>query len=109
MTPASPIGASFNNTLKRLGSRELAPLEQSTVPSSESKLVGEEADSLGELAQARVRFGMNIAFILLGLIAYRHDPTIGLAWVWATFSVCAISAMSLYVWARILACRSARH
>ncbi|MGD9601687.1 MAG: hybrid sensor histidine kinase/response regulator [Gammaproteobacteria bacterium] len=58
--------------------------------------------SLGELAQAKIRFGINIAFILLGLIAYRHDPSIGLAWVWTTFSVCAVFATSLYLWARLL-------
>jgi two-component system, sensor histidine kinase RpfC len=102
MNPVSPRGASFSNTLKRLVGRNLAPIEQPAVPSPPSKLIGGEADPLGELAQARIRFGMNIAFILLGLIAYRHDPAIGLAWVWATFSVCVISAMTLYVWARML-------
>ncbi len=102
MNQASRIGPSFSNTLKRLAGRGLAPLEQPTVSSAQTKLIEDEADSLGELAQARIRFGMNIAFILLGLIAYRHDPSIGLTWVWATFSVCAISAMSLYVWARML-------
>lgn len=58
--------------------------------------------SLGELAQAKVRFGINILFILSGLLAYRHDPSIGLAWVWTTFSVCLVSALSLYLWARLL-------
>lgn len=65
-------------------------------------MTGETAEALGELAQAKIRFGMNAAFIVLGLIAYRHEPTIGLAWVWSTFLVCFISAFALYVWARLL-------
>ena len=63
---------------------------------------GETTESLGEIAQAKIRFGMNAAFIVLGLIAYRHDPAIGLTWVWSTFLVCFLSALALYVWARFL-------
>lgn len=65
-------------------------------------------ESLGEIAQAKIRFGMNIAFIFLGLVAYQHDPSIGLGWVWATFSVCAVSALSLYLWAAMLG-KSLKH
>ncbi len=68
-------------------------------------LPGETTESLGELAQAKIRFGMNAAFIVLGLIAYRHDPAIGLTWVWSTFLVCFLSALALYVWARLLGAR----
>ena len=66
-----------------------------TQPTSLSDLAGIVEDSLGELAQAKIRFGMNFFFAVLGLVAWYHDPTIGLAWVVATFLVCLGSASLL--------------
>ena len=65
-------------------------------------LAGVVEDSLGELAQAKIRFGMNFFFVILGLVAWYNDPEIGLAWVITTFLVCLGSASVLYVWAKFL-------
>ena len=73
-----------------------------TQPTSLRDLAGIVEDSLGELAQAKIRFGMNFFFAVLGLVAWYHDPTIGLAWVVATFLVCLGSASLLYLWAKLL-------
>jgi len=65
-------------------------------------LAGVVEDSLGELAQAKIRFGMNFFFAILGLLAWYHDPSIGLTWVVTTFLVCLGSASLLYVWAKLI-------
>lgn len=78
--------------------------QASNLPLSPSlqNLAGIVEDSLGELAQARIRFGMNFFFVVLGLVAWYHEPSIGLTWVVATFSVCLGSATLLYIWAKLL-------
>ena len=102
MDSPSKSQTSSSDALSGPGHLDTAVSDRAKFPRPQISAVGENPDSLGELAQAKIRFGMNVAFILLGLIAYRHDPSIGLAWVWATFSVCVLSALSLYVWARML-------
>lgn len=57
---------------------------------------------LGELAQAKIRCGMNIALLVLALAAYRGDPSLGLDRVWFTTLFTAASAAILYLWAHLL-------
>lgn len=59
-------------------------------------------DSLGELAQAKVRCILNIALMVLALIAYSHNPHLGLPRVWYTFIFTASSAGFLYFWALLI-------
>ncbi len=80
-------------------------IDRSHVTSAQTYVLDEGPEPLGELAQAKIRFGMNVAFILLGLLAYRHEPALGFTWICTTFGVCVLSALSLYVWARALSSR----
>lgn len=61
------------------------------------------AGALGELAQAKIRVGMNLAIIVLALFAYHQNGALGFGRVWATFAICAVSAITLYGWALLLA------
>ncbi|MBI2801565.1 MAG: response regulator [Gammaproteobacteria bacterium] len=57
---------------------------------------------LGELAQAKIRCGMNIALLVSALAAYRGDPSLGLDRVWFTTLFTTASAAILYLWAHLL-------
>jgi two-component system, sensor histidine kinase RpfC len=61
-----------------------------------------EEESLGELAQAKIRFGMLAAMTLFALLAYWHDRSLSAPLLTATIVFTGLSAVGLYFWARLL-------
>jgi two-component system, sensor histidine kinase RpfC len=62
----------------------------------------QSTEALSELAQAKIRFGMNLALLLFAMFAYQHNPDLGLTRLWATFLFSGASAIGLYLWAHLL-------
>ncbi len=86
---------------RRSGESILVEAQSGVARKVESR-VNETLSALSEIAQAKIRFGMNVGLTLLGLAAYQHNQSLPLEYVLASFAGCFAAALGLYMWAKLL-------
>ena len=93
----------FKTTAKRVHTTNEVPSTWSAASSPQLTVAAAPAvAALSELAQAKIRCVVNLVLIGLTLLAYHLQPTLNIVAVWFTFLFTALSAFSLWLWAKFL-------